>query len=116
MTTQIQNDDPMIGCIFEHHGHDGIHLWKVTGPARASFGRFGDVYPVVMCNKNGKEFKKTTAFDVDFVKKVPKTRAVTDEKVSQAGIEPGVRKRRILFLESEIRSMQAELEKLKNEE
>lgn len=100
-----------IGTVFNRDGK----FWKVIG-GRDTHGS----YPVIRCNKNGKEFKDKNGFAYTYVDKLEWKAGVkfapkSDEKVSQAGIENGKKKRRLKFLLARMQSDRKEAEQLVKE-
>lgn len=108
--------------------------WKITGEPYCIFGseskeaeydfnnRYNSnykgayymSYPVIRCNKNGREFKEVNGFNVLSVKEenIVGT-APLGIKVSTDGIDSGNIKRKIKFLENRINEYNIELLKLK---
>lgn len=86
--------------------------WKVEGEKRKSYGS-GFSYPVIKCTKYGKEFSGRNGFSDTHVDKLVaegKTWKATDHtKVSKAGQQAGILKRKILHLEARIAADTAEL-------
>lgn len=100
-----------IGTVFKSGA--GV-FWKITGEVQ------GYSYPVVRCNKNGKEFKDKNGFTKRYVDELEwkdgvKFTPKSNEKVSQAGIEGGKKKRRLRFLLNRIKSDMEESEMLGEE-
>lgn len=109
------NDFPdLTGFVFKFNSS----FWKVTGLPHRSFGDSFS-YPVIVCSSRGKEFRKTNGIDTKHV--LTKWREAGEPMINNtvglkadidAGIEDGVRKRRIQHLRDTIASAQRELAEL----
>ena len=103
-----------VGTVFPAYGS----YWKVTGPSRKTSwapNGYGH-YPVIKCNANGKEFKTQNGFSESFIQReieAGRTRIVTENVKARTDNEQvGIAKRRIQFLQAEIKAHQLELEQL----
>lgn len=105
----------MIGTIFEDKNGG---YWKVSGPARNSYGNRGrpDSYPVIKCTKYGREYQRTNGFTVMYVDNLVKEgktwKATDNTEASTDGQARGILKRRVTYLESRIASDTEELNRL----
>lgn len=102
--------------------HDDYHsYYKITGNWYGTDQRRG-YYPCIKCTKHGKEFTATTSWSCSLIDrlfaegKMVRCGLTEDVKVSTAGAASGARKRRIQWIEAEMRTLTAELERLKEEE
>ena len=108
-----------------------LTYWKITnfrqGTDEHHSGKSSS-YQVVQCNKNGKEFRKTTSFyAVGIDEKIDHSEGHRDGtyrfighvdnliKVSREGLQQGVIKRRIKFLKDRMLADATELGKLTNQ-
>lgn len=110
----------LTGLIFARpkaHGTSPGH-WKITGPAQMALGILS--YPVIKCSKLGKEYQQCNGFAASYVLRLKEEgklyEATKEGKASTAGIETGIRKRRIDFLVKTMHDMVEELNGLLEEE
>jgi len=110
----MENFKYSAGTIFKNNDNGTTVYWKITGEPVRFCGSYS--YPVIRCNKNGLEFKETNGYGVNYVNDYPE-RIVKKVEVGikasiDDGIESGVKKRRIQFLENAIKEYQKELNEL----
>jgi hypothetical protein len=105
-----------IGTIFKPYLNKPSY-WKIIGAPKNSF--FWMSYPVIKCNKNGKEFSDQNGFTVDFVNNLPKDQifiqSKINDKVSTSGKQIGILKRRLGFLIKRVDADLKEIQKIKTE-
>jgi len=104
----------LTGYIFEYNGS----WWYITGLPRRSLGQ-SEFYPVVKCTSTGKKFKSTNGLSANLVLEKHKAGQLKyvgeSAKVSNAGQQDGIRKRRISHIESEVSALVEELNRLHKE-
>lgn len=99
----------LVGEVFS----DGSNsYWKVTGAKYHSETVVGEFYPVVACDKNGREFTRTVGYSADFVEKA-KRWFTDDGKIGYEYVESSAIKRSIKQYEEGIAVFEKEIANLK---